>query len=70
MGGNMVVLVRCLDKTCAPALESCLDELISRGEISAFLRNGVWIDVAHRQEEYEMPTKRTVPRVTAMVACF
>lgn len=67
----MVVLVRCLDRTCAPALESRLDDLISQGQITAFLCNGVWIEVVQKQEEYELPaSKRTLPRITAMAACF
>ena len=67
----MVVLVRCLDNTCAPALESCLDDLINQGQISAFLCNGIWIEVAQKQEEYEHPaSKRTMPRITPMAACF
>lgn len=41
----MVVLVRCNDGTYSVAMESCLDELISNGVVSAYLRGEDWIKV-------------------------
>ncbi len=68
----MIVLVRCHDNTYAPALESHLDELVSNALISAFLSNGIWVEVSRKHEEEcdLIPPKRSSPRLTGMVACF
>lgn len=68
----MIVLVRCHDNTYAPALESNLDELVSKALIAAFLRNGTWIEVSSSSvEECEIiPHKHHLPRMTKMAACF
>jgi hypothetical protein len=39
----MVILVRRRDGICTIALESCLNELISDGLVSAFLSDGEWV---------------------------
>jgi hypothetical protein len=62
-------LVRCLDNTFAPALESRLDYLISSGLISAFLSNGKWMAVTPKKDEPQMvPAKKLLPNIAAFVA--
>jgi hypothetical protein len=40
----MVVLVRCSDNSCSVALKSHLHELVNAGLVSAWLRNGEWVE--------------------------
>lgn len=46
----MVVLVRCNDGTYSVAMESCLDELIRGGLVSAYLSGGDWVKVPVEQQ--------------------
>ena len=40
----MVVLVRCSDNSCSVALKSHLKQLVNAGLVSAWLRNGEWVE--------------------------
>ncbi len=67
----MVVLVRCCNDVCVPALESHLNELISNGLITAFLRDGTWIPIElHPAKRDALPIARPQGRMTAMVSSF
>ncbi|RII26419.1 MAG: hypothetical protein CXR31_12080 [Geobacter sp.] len=50
----MVVLVRCPNNTCVPALESRLPDLIREGLITAFFREGLWINMGKTAAHYEV----------------
>ena len=49
----MIVLVRSVDNSCVPALESRLKRLIRDGLITAFLRDGVWVSTVPESLEHE-----------------
>ena len=49
----MVVLVRCSDNSCSVALKSHLKQLVNAGLVSAWLRNGEWV------EAEKTPARRT-----------
>ena len=67
----MVVLVRCCDGSCSLALDSHLDDLIDAGFISAFLREGVWINTGRSLGKRDNPaTRRPKKRVAALVSSF
>jgi hypothetical protein len=60
----MVILVRCSDDTCSLAMESLLPGLIRDGLVSAFLRNGEWVEakrsvVAGNRHDAMFPHIRT-----------
>ena len=54
----MVVLVRCLNDICVPALESRLPDLIREGLITAFLRDGLWINLGMTTTHFEVSPPR------------
>jgi len=45
----MVLLVRCRDYTCSVALETRLNDLVSDGLVTAYLRNGQWVTVQQKE---------------------
>ncbi|GFE56125.1 hypothetical protein AOG1_00030 [Geobacter sp. AOG1] len=64
----MVVLVRCSNETCVPALESRLSDLIRDGLITAFLRDGLWINLGKTAPHHEAPPPKSTRRLIATVA--
>jgi len=65
----MVVLVRCSDDTCVPALEKHLSRLIHEGLITAFLRDGIWVSIGTSPGTHDITSpQRTTRRLTATVA--
>lgn len=62
----MVILVRCCDDSCSLALKSHLPGLIKDGLVSAFLRNGEWVEakrpvVAINRLDINTPLRRSNP---------
>ncbi len=41
----MILLVRCSNNTCSVALKSRLTDLVNEGLVTAYLRNGEWVEV-------------------------
>jgi hypothetical protein len=58
----MVVLVRCSNDTCVPALESRLSDLIRDGLITAFFREGLWVNLGRTTPHHEAPLPRSTRR--------